>query len=165
MNDYLKVAAALLGVDPDQVDDDSWDDIEERFQDKYGFATGEVEDLLEDLVKLIMPQRNAQVTAAGCPSQRRLHERPTGNVLSRAGSQRGGHDAYLSEFSGALEQVLMVSRFNGRPRPPRMHLRLDKRRRRTLCGRDLVLANSVHIDDVALRRVVTCRQCLARVST
>ena len=28
----------------------------------------------------------------------------------------------------------MVSRFNGRPRPPRMHLRLEKRRRRTVCG-------------------------------
>ena len=56
-----------------------------------------------------------------------------------------------------------MNRYPGRYKPPLMHLRPDKRRRRTICGRDLATVNSVHVDDLARRRVVTCRQCLARI--
>lgn len=56
LSDYLELAAVLLGLDPAFVED--WDAVEEQFEDKYGIAMGEIEDLLDDLLKLTVPQRN-----------------------------------------------------------------------------------------------------------
>lgn len=59
MNDYLMLAAALLGRHPNDVEDDEWDQISEDFQVRYNFDITEVEDLLNDLLKFIIPQVNS----------------------------------------------------------------------------------------------------------
>ena len=56
MHDYQQLAAVLLGLNPDEVADDDWESVEEQFADKYGFGIGEIEDLLQDLLKLVIPQ-------------------------------------------------------------------------------------------------------------
>ena len=56
-----------------------------------------------------------------------------------------------------------MSFYNGHPLPTRIHLRTSNVRRRTLCGRDLPKTNSVHVEDLARHRNVSCRQCLREV--
>ena len=59
-----------------------------------------------------------------------------------------------------------MSAYHGRPSPPRMHLRTSNVRRRTICGRDNISkVNSIHVADLDRRRVVSCRRCLAKVTT
>ena len=56
MTDLHELGAALLGNDPNEIDD--WDAVEEQFQDRYGVGLLEVEDLVGDLLNFIMPQVN-----------------------------------------------------------------------------------------------------------
>ena len=53
--------------------------------------------------------------------------------------------------------------YNGRPSPTRIHLRPLRNRRRTLCGREIPMVNSVHVEDLLQRRRVSCRKCLGKV--
>ena len=59
MNDYIALAAALLGYHPNDVEDDQWEKIQEEFQERYNFDITEVKGLLDDLLKLIIPQINS----------------------------------------------------------------------------------------------------------
>lgn len=54
MNEYTELAAVLLEQDPSEVED--WNEVQELFEAKYGVAIGEIEDLLNDLLALTIPQ-------------------------------------------------------------------------------------------------------------
>ena len=56
MNEYTELAAVLLGLDPDEVED--WEEVEQQFEGKYNIAVGDVEELLNDLLAMIVPQQN-----------------------------------------------------------------------------------------------------------
>lgn len=56
MTDLHQLAAVLLGLDPDLVDDDDWDEVEMQFADKYNIGILDIEELLDDLLLLVVPQ-------------------------------------------------------------------------------------------------------------
>ena len=56
MNEYTELAAVLLGLDPDEVED--WEEVEQQFEAKYNLPVGEVEELLNDLLALTVPQQD-----------------------------------------------------------------------------------------------------------
>lgn len=57
-NQTQALAAAMMGRDPDTIDD--WDEFENEFINKYNvWSLADIEDIAYDLLSLVMPQRSS----------------------------------------------------------------------------------------------------------
>ena len=54
MNSYYELAAAMLGHDPDRIE--NWTAIDDEFLNKYDITIEEAETIIDDLLRFIMPQ-------------------------------------------------------------------------------------------------------------